>query len=679
MSANHYLLTAKTCSKLTEKYLVVSENELSSIDTSIYYVDGPKDLLDALIEKAEKIENLVIPHVRWSIMRDGHKPLGTFNGTLVDGEFYKIVEYGNFSSYWRYKRTLLTEASDESIREFKNAEFANTLNKICNTLFTDLDSEDYNSPDAIHVNMDKDYLDLPPKTESSEENVETKDELEVEEEKTIFDEYEDPFEDSPTCREDSHSEDKSQSSEQSEEKEMELVEIPIGVSHLFIQYPADASKHMLNTIAADIREEIVNWKRSIPELNSIKISKLWVTTRKTVTLIEFTIKSTSKEVEVEYIPLYNEEGKVYTIHLPVLFALVNDKLIKGEKMEKETIKLDEVSSYNDPRPQHVGVECENVSIPYEAKPDRDMRNNIVLGDILEPDTPISSGQTGLVGLSATEDKMGPILDRIKMVPDAILSYKATTGKRYMVIPDIERVIGEFNLDAQQSTRLQNSIFTIAKKFKTINEFQGEINQENILELILNFEKFGSYHRIDVQRPIDLDRLLFFVNSFISKEFMDNNFFKDNINTDNDEGLVTAASLIVFTYIDQNVPSISIKDLMAQLTDIGLSPDNVQLMLAAAGFPEQMLFNSIKLKNSSSAMRVLFHKDKTIATEDDFLNVARRKAGFDEAEKLIKEYYKDNDTRFVDVVLRNKASNQAIECIRARCVSIYNHHNAHNKK
>lgn len=627
MSTKHYLLTAKTCSKLDQKFLVISEDEFNDLpNKEDYIIDGPKDILDALFDKAEKLEELVIPHVRWSVMRDGHEPVGTFNN-FVDGEFYKIVERGSYHSYWRYRRAMLVEAAFDKIANFESVASCNELDSICNVLYTDLNKSVYkenDTPDKLNSYM--------------EAITEVRESMSEKSSAEMIDKYSEQFDDYPTPGENSSTknEQKEQTSSKvvEEEQTEEKTVIPVipGVRLMKLEYDTDSSQNTRDEIGLQLHHEIYNWVKSNKEIKSLLLCKNYVDVQKSKIKITMFPKD-GAPIRIIYTPALN--GNSYVVDIQgMIIAIKTQVMIELGCISK--VSLDSVKSY-DPRKQAVDVDCDHRSIPYEAKPERDMRNNLVLdekefGAVEEPiiNTPIAN---------VTEDDIGVLIDRIKDNTDNIIAI--ATDANYITSPDLRKAIGEFNVDPETLMWLSKHAVVMAKSIKLCAEAGSikNISFETIQYMVLRCKKLKGITKISVKN-IDYDKISLIVDDLLSKEFMRKDYFKSCVDNSMDDMNGCYIALKIANLIVSNYHGADIIKEINKLNSIGLSNrDSHIYMLSLMGVPSALL----DAKNNTEANRLRAIKDVFNPENDyeyDFCDFKRDNPYKDLLTKIAKHYFSE---------------------------------------
>lgn len=631
MSTKHYLLSAKTCDKLTEKYLVLTEAEFDDLPNKEQYVvdSGPKDILDALFDKAEKIENIILDHVRWSVMRNGHDPAGTFNGNFVDGEFYKIVERGSFSSYWRYRRSMLVEAAIDTIANFKAAEAINELDSMCNVLYTDLNRSVYEN--------DGKPLTAPVTNLSAVDENENKSQTQQNDFAKIWEETVARENTTKKLETEQLSTDQKQLEEYHESETQNITEevatsiIP-GIRLIKLEYAVNSSQDIRNTIGLQLHNEIYNWVKVNKEIKNLLLTKNYVEVYKSKIKIKMYPRNGVNPIPITYTPSLN--GDSYIVDIQGMIVAIKNQvmMVLGDKIK---VSLDTVGSSYDPRPEAIEIDHNHKSIPYDAKPERDMRGNMLLEEkeLLHIEAPKITTPIA----SVAEDDIGVLLDRIKDNTDNVLAI--TIDNDYILVTDLKKAIGEFNTDSETSHWLCKHAVAIAKSIKMVTECTiDNISFETIEYIVQRLKGIRGFQKFSINN-IDYDKISLIVDDLLNKEFIGKDYFKSCIK-DADDRTFCHIALKIAGLIASNYHAVDIVKEIDNLKSVGLTDRLSHVyMLSLLGVPCALLDTVISTECSRArALATVFNPESDY--EFDFCNIKRNIPYMEIMIKIAKHYFNE---------------------------------------
>lgn len=647
MSNNYYVLTAKSCTKLEDKYSVigpVTSTEAKELSKE-FIVEGPMDQIDAMITKDDHLKDLIIHHVRWSVLREGLTPPGTFAGVFFDNEKYCVVEKGGKRNFFKPKRGFLTGMQLSEVTELAEAATNNTLHKMASILYTDLDEKTYQEiPNILKTYTAPEKKDeeihLPVEVEDNASETTT-----LEEPSTIEATEVEPIEPElviepkfPAYVYGVYGIVDDEGAEEEVENTVDKTEVIIpGISCKSISYNKKQDKWEKNATGAQVHRELISWLKNDADVSGIRFTKIWVDMKGPKVVVNMV--SFAQKVVVNYIP--GTKGKSeYTIDMKEFITMVKEAIMKSglvltDKKGNEVVRLDDIGS--DPRSQSVCIECDHRDIPYSQKPERDMRDNIVLEEK-------SMDPVNIPDFDASEYTVGQILDRVKVCYKGFL--KGSYLLPYVTIDTLNKNIGVHSF-TDNTQWFRNNCNALAKRIDILLNYEGKFDEEVILYMCMNYNRHKGL--TSMRKNVDLDRVFDLTKAFLNKEFMNDKFFTNNIKDQDELYLVTCASVIAVEYassiMDRGVPTARIQDMYNTIkNDFGLDDKNAFILMYNAGFPTSAIYSFVDYQssglNKAYDFNGVFSKNPTIG-EDSFYKFKLKPALWDKAEPIARRFFNEN--------------------------------------
>ena len=328
----YYVLTAKTCTTLDQKFGVISKQELDILSEDSkekFIIEGPMDQLGALILKDEKIKDMIIHHVRWSIMREGYNPPGTFNGIFVDNEDYLVVERGGKENWFTSKRGFLVQPGLLTSDSMAIHRLNNELDKHVSVLYTDLCEKVYAEGDSLGKSEPFPGLGeplLPSKSESG---------LKVQEESKQDDE--------------TVSENRMSSS---------IANRAVIQEGDFIKFNVTLKKKPLEELTERVQKKVFDLVQADTDLQGLEFPTFKLTIAGIYVRVSFKIKGFNELHNIQYKCIKNNEY-IYKLYPVEIVRMIKTTIMEAGKLPQE-VKLDG-----------------HVDIPQEEKPKRDLHDYII--------------------------------------------------------------------------------------------------------------------------------------------------------------------------------------------------------------------------------------------------------------------------------------------------------------
>ena len=652
MSNNYYVLTAKSCTKLEDKYSVigpVTSTEAKELSKE-FIVEGPMDQIDAMITKDDHLKDLIIHHVRWSVLREGLTPPGTFAGVFFDNEKYCVVEKGGKRNFFKPKRGFLTGMQLSEVTELAEAATNNTLHKMASILYTDLDEKTYQEiPNILKTYTAPEKKDeeihLPVEVEDNASETTT-----LEDPSTIEATEVEPIEPElviepkfPAYVYGVYGIVDDEGAEEEVENTVDKTEVIIpGISCKSISYNKKQDKWEKNATGAQVHRELISWLKNDADVSGIRFTKIWVDLKGPKVIVNMV--SFAQKVVVNYIPRTKGKSE-YTIDMKEFITMVKEAIMKSglvltDKKGNEVVRLDDIGS--DPRSQSVCIECDHRDIPSYQKPERDMRDNLVLEEkTMDP--------VNIPDFDPSEYTVGQILDRIKVCYKEFLKDNII-NLQYVSKDMLGKIIGPHSFKYTVSTWFGSNCNSLAKKIDAILKYDGSFDEEVIMHMCMNYDKLKGFGSVKKDLVIDLDRSFALTKAFLNKEFMNDKFFANNIKNDDELILVTCASSIASNYIETvlnygGLPTVSIQDAYDTIKNEFKLKDenNIFALMHSAGFPKAAIYSycsaDFKPLYKTYDFDKVFSKESDIS-EEEFCAVNRAPKYWKQAEPIVRHFFRE---------------------------------------